>query len=182
MQQIPLPPSHTSPAKGVFSSEAWRQRPLLKRVVDGGGLSEQVAHCHAQTWNQHSTPFFHTHADHTKKNSRSHLSFTPSEERRHKAFFKHAADYIIWELIQNEPTMLTQRIETAVCVSGTCAEFTDLWRAPSTAASEQLCLWWISCLWGSPGHSHTLHTQTQRAERAAEYWRTDNKAPHTRRI
>lgn len=39
----------SSPAQGVFSSEAWRQRALLKWVVDGCGLSEQVAHCHAQT-------------------------------------------------------------------------------------------------------------------------------------
>lgn len=39
-----------SPAQGMFSSEAGRQWALLKRVVDGGGLSEQVAHCHTQTW------------------------------------------------------------------------------------------------------------------------------------
>lgn len=36
----------------------------------------------------------------------------------------------------------------------------DLWRALSTAASEQLGLWWTSCLWGAPGRWHTLQTQT----------------------
>lgn len=44
-----------SPAQGVFPSEAWRQRALLKRVVDGGGFSEQVAHRHAQTCHHNTT-------------------------------------------------------------------------------------------------------------------------------
>ena len=38
------------PAEGVLPSEAWGERALLKRVVDGGRLPEQVAHRHPQTW------------------------------------------------------------------------------------------------------------------------------------
>lgn len=132
-----------------------------------------------------------THDDHTKvcpEKSRSHLIIYPVkalslEKYRHEAFFKYqyvTADYIviIWALIQNKPRMVKERIETNArnhvfqwfwtgqfTFSGTCIQFTDLWRALSTAASEQLGLWWTSCLWGSPEHSHTLHTQTQWAER-----------------
>lgn len=40
---------HRSPAQCVFSPEAWRQWTLLKRVIDGGRFSEEVAQCHAQT-------------------------------------------------------------------------------------------------------------------------------------
>ena len=38
------------PAEGVLPSEAWREGSLLKGVVDGGRLPEEVAHRHAQPW------------------------------------------------------------------------------------------------------------------------------------
>ena len=36
-------------AEGVLSTEAWRQRALLKWVVDGGRFAKQVTHGHCQT-------------------------------------------------------------------------------------------------------------------------------------
>ena len=35
------------PAEGMFTPEPWRQRPLLKRVVDGGGLFEHSSQRHS---------------------------------------------------------------------------------------------------------------------------------------
>lgn len=40
------------PAEGVLATKPWWQRTFLKRVVDGGRLTEQVAHGHCQTCNE----------------------------------------------------------------------------------------------------------------------------------
>lgn len=52
-------------AKGMFSTEAGRQRPFLKRVVDGGRLTKQVTHGHGQTWRKVS-PENETDVTHVK--------------------------------------------------------------------------------------------------------------------
>lgn len=60
-------------AQCMLPAEAWAQRALLKRVVDGGWLPEQVAQSHAQTWEQHrhggwgpSSPTMGTHPQPTR--------------------------------------------------------------------------------------------------------------------
>ena len=37
-------------SQGVLATETRRQGTFLKRIVDGGRLTEQVAHGHSQTW------------------------------------------------------------------------------------------------------------------------------------
>ena len=186
-----------SPEQGMFPSEAWRQRALLKRVVDGGRLSEQVAHRHAQTCRHNTTlqceqqaaPLPMTHASHyitwkstapteqpgyvqTQANSKLTVFIMSGElivERKlkfnkcnspsaaaKKRFFLICIPGQFWRLTEENGSSVPSVLQSYFAVSYSA----DLWKALSTAESEQLGLWWTSCQWGSPGHSHTLHTQT----------------------
>lgn len=66
--------------EGVLSTEAGRQRSLLKRVVDSGRFTEQVTHGHPQTWREGFARKSNTAMAHVKDNAGFMLYFSYCQE------------------------------------------------------------------------------------------------------